>query len=151
MNVTTRQSGHGIKGEGSSRPVAAAGSGLRILHVEDNHLVASALARYLIFKGWEVDHAIGGEQALGLLEQRGYDVVLLDWNFDQGPDGLDICPQIRARCPEIWIVFLTVRDSESDRLTGLEAGADDYICKQTGVEDIVVRLRELERRLAERR
>ncbi len=72
----------------------------------------------------------------------------MDWNLgEDGPTGLELCSRIRALSSSVWILFLTVRDSEDDKLRGFEARADDYLSKDASPRELVARLESLERRI----
>ena len=124
------------------------GRALHILHVEDDPFVASAIRRWLEDRDWCVQLAATAADALLLLESQDYDAILLDWNLKGTLSGIELCTQIRDILPNAWIAFLTVRDSEADRVRGLTVGADDYITKDSGIRELLARLEGLERRLS---
>ena len=97
----------------------------------------------LIARGYEVVEAASGEEALTKLSADGCDFVLLDLNLP-GQDGFDICRAIRAGS-QVPIIVVSIRDSEKDRAAGREAGADDYITKPFGIEELLSRLQAVSR------
>ncbi len=117
----------------------------RILVVEDEPKIASALAEYLVAAGHHADVLHHGGKVLDRLEREPVDVVLLDVMLP-GVDGLTLCRQIRER-HDVGIVMVTARVEEIDRLLGLEFGADDYICKPFSLREVVARVQALLRRL----
>jgi DNA-binding response OmpR family regulator len=119
----------------------------RIFLVEDNAAYSKALRRVLRRWRHQVEQAWTGEQALELLENhRRYDVALIDWNLPGRVSGLEVCRRLRALSPAIGISFLTGRQQDRDKVTGLKAGADDYIVKTTGLAELRARLDALIRR-----
>jgi len=116
----------------------------KILVVEDEPGLVEFLRLELELEGNEVVVAYTGEDALACAEQHVFDAALLDIML---PDmsGLDVCREIRARSDAI-IVMLTARGSVSDRVIGLDAGADDYLVKPFAIEELMARLRALTRR-----
>ena len=96
----------------------------RILVVDDDPQIRRVMRVTLTGHGYEVDDAKNGEAALETLRDERFDLVLLDMNMP-GMSGLDTCRAIRAQS-EIAIIMLTVRDTDSDKVGALDAGADDY-------------------------
>jgi two-component system, OmpR family, response regulator MprA len=115
-----------------------------ILVVDDDRALREALRRALTLAGYEVQVAHDGEQTLELLAQAEPDAVVLDMGLP-GIDGLAVCRRVRlgSRVP---ILILTARDAVSDRIDGLDAGADDYMVKPFDVDELKARLRALLRR-----
>ncbi len=99
----------------------------RILVVDDDPQIRRVMRVTLTGQGYEVDDVKSGEAALEKLRDERFDLVLLDMNMP-GMGGLETCRAIRAQS-EIAIIMLTVRDSESDKVEALDAGADDYVTK----------------------
>src|SRR5262245_11170242 len=99
----------------------------RILVVDDDPQIRRVMRVTLTGQSYEVDDAKNGEEALEKLREARFDLVLLDMNMP-GMGGIETCRMIRAQS-EIAIVMLTVRDSESDKVEALDAGADDYVLK----------------------
>ena len=123
---------------------------MRVLVVEDEIKMAELLARGLREEGHAVDIAGRGEDALWMVRATPYDVVILDIMLP-GLDGLETCRQMRAS--EVWtpVLILTARDAVSDRVAGLDTGADDYLVKPFSFSELVARLRALTRRAPQER
>jgi two-component system phosphate regulon response regulator PhoB len=118
----------------------------RVLFVEDNALFAKAMRKCLRLWGYEVEQAWNGEEAERLIDERRYDLALIDWNLPGPVSGLQVCRKLRATSPTTGISFLTGRQEEHDKVTGLSAGADDYIVKNTGLSELRARIEALYRR-----
>jgi two-component system copper resistance phosphate regulon response regulator CusR len=118
-----------------------------VLIVEDEEKTRTSLAKGLGLEGWSVRTAEEGGYALQLIEAHVFDLIILDWMLP-GYDGLAIVRQVRARGIPTPVLMLTVRDSINDRVTGLEAGADDYVTKPFAFAELVARSRALLRRPA---
>ncbi len=116
----------------------------RILVVEDEAQIANYLRRGLVFEGYQVDVAADGVTALGLAREHLPDLVLLD-RLLPGMDGIEVCRRLRAAA-DVPILMLTARDAVADRVSGLEAGADDYLVKPFAFEELLARIRALLRR-----
>ena len=118
---------------------------MRILVVEDEPATRSAVCRGLAAAGFAVDEARDGTEAELFLEQRHYDAVVLDRRL---PDvsGDAVLARLRRRGVMVPVLMLTALDRVSDRVTGLEAGADDYLVKPFAFEELLARLRALIRR-----
>jgi two-component system, OmpR family, KDP operon response regulator KdpE len=116
----------------------------RVLVVDDDPQIRRVMRVALTGQGYEVDDAKSGEAALERLRDERFDLVLLDMNMP-GMGGLDACRAIRAQS-EIAIIMLTVRDSESDKVDALDAGADDYITKPYNPPELLARIRAALRR-----
>src|SRR5260370_25656332 len=119
--------------------------GVRILVIEDEAEIADFLVRGLREEGFTVEHAADGETAWHALQSGPWDVVLLDW-WLPGPDGLMLLRRFRQAGRDTPVLFLTARDAVSDRVRGLDAGADDYLCKPFAFEELLARVRALARR-----
>ena len=119
--------------------------GVRVLVVDDDAAVRAALATALLRDGYEVLTANDGDSALGCLETADPDAILLDVAMPE-PNGLEVCRRIRASGDQIPILILTARDLVDDRVTGLDAGADDYLAKPFALVELRARLRALLRR-----
>ncbi|MDV7222426.1 response regulator transcription factor [Streptomyces prunicolor] len=115
---------------------------MRVLLVEDDEPVAESLRRGLIRYGFEVDWVTTGAAALA--HSAPYDVVLLDLGLPD-TDGLDVCKALRAR-GDVPIIVISARSDETDRVVGLELGADDYVSKPFGVREVIARIRAVMRR-----
>ena len=118
---------------------------MRILVVEDDRAVREAVRRALTLGGYEVQVAEDGEQAIEMVVQGVPDAVVLDVGLP-GIDGLEVCRRLRLLGNRVAILILTARDVVSDRIDGLDAGADDYLVKPFDVEELKARLRALLRR-----
>jgi two-component system response regulator MprA len=118
---------------------------MRILVVEDDRAVREALRRALTLAGYEVQSAEDGEQAIEMVVQNVPDAVVLDIGLP-GIDGLEVCRRLRLLGNRVAILILTARDVVSDRIDGLDAGADDYLVKPFDVDELKARLRALLRR-----
>ncbi|WP_374606128.1 response regulator [Diaphorobacter nitroreducens] len=118
---------------------------MRILLVEDDLPLASALAEFLGAKGFVCERAASLQAARALLPLAHWGAVLLDWQLPDG-EGLALLPLLRARLPEAAVTVLTARDQITDRIQGLDAGADDYLVKPYDPDELLARLRAVERR-----
>ncbi|MGA7704907.1 MAG: response regulator transcription factor [Solirubrobacteraceae bacterium] len=118
---------------------------MRILVVEDDRAVREALRRALTLGGYEIQLAEDGERALEMVVQSLPDAVVLDVGLP-GIDGLEVCRRLRLLGNRVAILILTARDVVSDRIDGLDAGADDYLVKPFDVDELKARLRALLRR-----
>jgi two-component system KDP operon response regulator KdpE len=116
-----------------------------VLVVDDEPALRKALRTSLTASGFAVEEARNGEEALGAVRQRPFDLVLLDINMP-GAGGIDACRKIRDLAPQTGIVMVTVRDAENDKVTALEAGADDYVTKPFRLRELTARLRAVLRR-----
>jgi len=118
---------------------------VRVLVVDDDEAVRSALTHALRRDGYEVSTAVDGTTALAALLRNRYEAVVLDVLIPEA-SGLEVCRAIRARGDDTPILMLTARDLVSDRVGGLDAGADDYLAKPFALEELRARLRALLRR-----
>jgi two-component system response regulator MprA len=118
---------------------------VRVLVVDDDRAVRDALRRTLTLAGYEVQVAQDGEQALELVVQAVPDAVVLDVGLP-GIDGLEVCRRLRRLGNRVPILMLTARDAVSDRIDGLDVGADDYMVKPFDVGELRARIRALLRR-----
>ncbi len=120
----------------------------RLLLVEDEAALAELLKYNLEREGYKVSVANDGDEALVLAAETTPDLVLLDWMLPKTP-GIEVCRRLRARqeTRNTPIVMLTARDEESDRVRGLDIGADDYISKPFSMGELLARLRAVMRRI----
>jgi two-component system OmpR family response regulator len=118
---------------------------VRVLVVEDETKMAALIRRALEREGYAVDVANTGQDAVWLGTENDYDSVVLDVMIP-APDGFEVCRQLRAAGRWAPILLLTARDSVDDRVTGLDAGADDYLPKPFSFAELYARLRALTRR-----
>jgi two-component system response regulator MprA len=122
----------------------------RILVVEDEPAISGFVRRGLIFEGYDVEVATDGREGLTRLRDEPPDLLVLDLMLP-GIDGLELCRRVRAaeemdHRPPLPILMLTARDAVADRVTGLEAGADDYLVKPFAFDELLARVRALLRR-----
>jgi len=94
----------------------------------------------LLFEGFKVESAVDGPEAIKLAHELRPDVLLLDLMLP-GLNGFEVCRQLRSEMPEMWIIMLTVRGQEVDRVMGLELGADDYVTKPFSLRELVARIK----------
>jgi len=118
---------------------------MRVLVVDDDRAVREALRRVLTLAGYEVQTADGGAAAIELVVQSIPDAVVLDLGMPD-VDGLEVCRRLRLLGNRVPILMLTAREEVSDRVAGLDAGADDYLVKPFDVDELKARLRALLRR-----
>lgn len=118
---------------------------MRILLVEDDMPLALAVCDYLRAKAFTVDAVASLAEARGILRSAQYAAVLLDLHLGDG-DGLTLLPALGALPDKPMVIVLTARDQVSDRIRGLDAGADDYLIKPYAPEELLARLRAIERR-----
>ncbi|EDK72522.1 two component transcriptional regulator, winged helix family [candidate division TM7 genomosp. GTL1] len=118
---------------------------MRILVVEDERKIALALKKGLEQEAFAVDVVHDGESGLSYAEDDSYDLIVLD-RMLPGLDGLEICRQLRESGAKTPIIMLTAKDRIRDRVTGLDAGADDYLVKPFAFEELLARIRSLLRR-----
>jgi two-component system, OmpR family, response regulator MprA len=118
---------------------------VRVLVADDEPAVRTALRRALTLEGYDVDLASDGGEALRGVVERPPDAVVLDVLMP-APDGFEVARTLRAGGNRTPILMLTARDQVSDRVAGLDAGADDYLVKPFALEELLARLRALLRR-----
>ena len=118
---------------------------MRLLVVEDEHKVADALCSGLRAEGYDIVLARTGEDAYFQVTTETFDVILLDLTLP-GRDGLEILSALREQGVGTPVVVLTARDAIEDRVTGLDAGADDYLVKPFAFDEVLARLRAVVRR-----
>jgi DNA-binding response OmpR family regulator len=116
----------------------------RVLLIDDDKRLHELLTTYLEQNGFAVTGAPDGQRGLSALDSEPFDIVLLDVMMP-GMDGLEVCRRIRAKS-RVPILMLTAKGDETDRVVGLELGADDYIAKPFGPRELVARLRAVLRR-----
>lgn len=119
---------------------------MRILVVEDEHKIAGALKRGLEQESYAVDVAYDGDEGLSSALTDEYDVIILDRMLPGLLDGTEICKEVRANGIRTPIIMLTAKDKISDRVEGLNSGADDYLVKPFAFEELLARIRALLRR-----
>jgi DNA-binding response OmpR family regulator len=117
-----------------------------VLVVDDEPIVLDVLGRYLERDGFGVETARDGPAALDAIDRRRPDLVLLDLMLP-GIDGIEVCRSVRAREDGTAVIILTARGAETDRIAGLDLGADDYITKPFSPREVMARVRAVLRRL----
>ena len=119
---------------------------MRLLLVEDEPDLAVAVRKTLQSHNYVVDWVVDGEIAWEYLQtEAGYSLAILDWMLP-GLSGIELCQRLRQQQQSLPILILSARDQMHDRVTGLDAGADDYLVKPFGMEELLARLRALLRR-----
>ncbi|HEX4518936.1 MAG TPA: response regulator transcription factor [Gaiellaceae bacterium] len=119
----------------------------RILVVEDDEATRYAVSRTLEAEGFSVETAADGEEGLAAVRlDHGFDLVILDWGLPR-LSGIDVCRVVRAESP-VPIIMLSAKETEVDRVLGLEMGADDYLVKPFSTKELVSRIRAVIRRQA---
>jgi two-component system, OmpR family, response regulator MprA len=117
----------------------------RLLVVDDDRAVRESLRRALTLEGYEVDLAEDGTDGLARVAGTSLDAIVLDVAMP-GVDGLEMCRRLRRDGSSVPVLMLTARESVTDRVSGLDAGADDYLVKPFALEELLARLRALLRR-----
>lgn len=118
---------------------------MRILLVEDDPLIGTAIASALEDVGMAADWVKDGEAALASVEAGAFELILLDIGLPK-TDGLSVLRQIRQRRNRVAIIIITARDAVEDRIAGLDLGADDYLVKPFSVDELMARVRAVARR-----
>jgi two-component system response regulator MprA len=116
----------------------------RILVIEDEDSILQFLRRGLTYEGYRVETAADGPGGLAQARENPPDIVILDWMLP-GLDGLEVCRRLRA-AGDVPILMLTAKEAVSDRVEGLDAGADDYLVKPFEFDELLARIRALLRR-----
>lgn len=116
-----------------------------VLLVDDDRHISEVLRRSLIYEGYSVDVAHRGDEALHKTIEHPPDLVILDLMLP-GLDGLEVCRRIRASGDQVPILMLTAKDAITDRVAGLDTGADDYLVKPVELDELQARVRALLRR-----
>ncbi len=119
----------------------------RILVAEDDPHIRTGLVDTLESEGYKVVSASDGKQASSLFAQEKFDLILLDIMMP-GKDGYTLCQEFRSKSPRAAIVLLTAKSQEIDKVLGLKLGADDYITKPFGVQELLARIEAIFRRTA---
>jgi two-component system, OmpR family, response regulator MprA len=117
----------------------------RILVVDDDVKITSFLRRSLALEGYDVTIANSGDESLRSVAEQAPDLMILDIMMP-GVDGVEVCRRVRAAGEGFPVLMLTARDAISDRVKGLDAGADDYLVKPFALEELLARVRALLRR-----
>ena len=132
---------------GTPRLVSTAMAEGTVLLVEDEQSIASLVSLYLTNEGYTVEHIADGAEAIAAVERFRPSLVILDLMLP-GMGGMEICRRLRQSSEALPIVMLTARDTEVDRVVGLELGADDYITKPFSPRELVARVKAILRRAA---
>lgn len=119
---------------------------MRVLVIEDEHKIANAIKQGLVQEKFAVDVEYNGDDGLGSALSEPYDLMIIDRMLPGSVEGLDICRQVREKGIHTPIIFLTAKDQIRDRVSGLDAGADDYLVKPFSFEELLARIRALLRR-----
>lgn len=119
---------------------------MRILVVEDEHKIAGAIKRGLEQEKYAVDVEYSADSGLGAALNEPYDLMIIDRMLPGGIEGLDICRKVREKGLHTPVLILTAKDQVRDRVSGLDAGADDYLIKPFSFEELLARIRALLRR-----
>jgi DNA-binding response OmpR family regulator len=119
---------------------------MRVLVIEDEHKIANAIKRGLELETYAVDVSYDGDEGLRTALADEYDLIILDRMLPGSIDGLEICKQLRSEGMHTPILMLTAKDQIRDRVSGLNAGADDYLVKPFAFEELLARMRALLRR-----
>jgi DNA-binding response OmpR family regulator len=117
--------------------------------VDDDLTVREVVVTYLRAAGYDVGEAADGESALASLRDEPADLLVLDLMLP-GIDGLEVCERLRAKGDDVPVIMLTALGSETDRVVGLERGADDYVTKPFSPRELVLRVESVLRRAGER-
>jgi len=120
----------------------------QILLVEDEQAIADLLSLHLEGSEHQITHVTCGERGMALALSQRWDLAILDRGLPK-LDGVDICRALRQKSPDTGIILLTARDSEIDRVLGLELGADDYITKPFSIMELLARIRSVMRRASQ--
>ena len=118
---------------------------MRILLVEDDETIAAAIEHALIEQRHTVDLAFDGQLGWEMADSLAYDLILLDLMLPK-LDGITFCQRLRARNNNVPILLITAKDTQSDKVMGLDAGADDYLAKPIDLVELLARVRALLRR-----
>jgi DNA-binding response OmpR family regulator len=121
----------------------------RVMVVDDDVTVREVVVTYLRAAGYDVAEAADGESALDMLRDEPADLLVLDLMLP-GIDGLEVCGRVRAKGDDVPVIMLTALGSETDRVVGLERGADDYVTKPFSPRELVLRVESVLRRVGER-
>lgn len=121
---------------------------MRLLLAEDEKDLSDVLKQVLEMSGYDVDVAFDGEEALYYAENKNYDGIILDWMMPK-KDGVETVKALRAKGMGVPVLMLTAKSETDDKITGLDAGADDYLTKPFVMKELLARVRALTRRKGE--
>jgi len=130
---------------GNTQSGSTPGGGTHVLVVDDDHRIRTMLARFLVDHGLRVSQAGNGREMFQVYADARIDVIVLDIMMP-GEDGLSLCRRMRADSP-VPIILLTAMNAETDRIIGLEIGADDYVVKPFNPRELLARIRAVTRRM----
>ena len=122
---------------------------MRILIIEDEHKIANALKRVFQQEHYAVDVCYDGEEGLAMGTNQPYDIMIIDLGLPK-KDGLEVIKELRQQSVHTPVIVLTAKGSTSEKVAGLDAGADDYILKPFAMDEVLARVRALLRRPADR-
>ncbi|MHB8631559.1 MAG: response regulator transcription factor [Candidatus Limnocylindria bacterium] len=128
------------------KPTVAASAHVKVLVVDDEPMMVNFLRTGLRYEGFEVVGASDGPGAIALAQSFRPDVVILDLMLPGGIDGYEVCRRLRGD-PDLGIIMVTAKDETTDRIRGLDLGADDYLVKPFDFDELRSRMRALLRRL----
>ena len=132
-----------------SGPLSHCAIAMRLLLVEDDRMIGESICDGLAHEGYTVDWVRDGHAAQIAIDAESYATVLLDLGLPRR-DGLEVLRSVRARRNDVPVLVITARDAVSDRVKGLDAGADDYLVKPFDLDELAARVRALSRRAAGR-
>ena len=135
----------GITAQNCSMDHNSMASQPRLLVVEDDETIRETVGEAMAMEGFAVQTAADGQRAWALLAQQPFDLVVLDLMLP-GLNGLDLCRRLQSSSNPPLVLIVSARDTETDRVLGLEVGADDYLVKPFGMRELVARCRALLRR-----
>lgn len=115
---------------------------MQVLLVEDDNLTAKVVANSLERKSYAVDVATGGQIGWQFVETAEYNLIVLDINLPK-LDGISFCQRLRQEFYQMPVLLLTARSTTTDRVVGLDAGADDYVTKPFEIQELIARIRAL--------
>lgn len=145
ISLTALLPGPGRLGCVNAAESSVAASRSRVLVVDDDPAIRTSLSRALALEGYAVETARDGNEALSMMLSFEPGVLVLDLMMPN-VDGLSVCRVLRSEGSKVPILMLTARTETSDRVAGLDAGADDYLCKPFALEELLARVRALVRR-----
>jgi two-component system OmpR family response regulator len=119
---------------------------MRLLLVEDDTRLAEELSKSLRHKGYAITHVPTAQNALGSLASNEFSMMILDLGLPD-MDGIALLKKAKKKYTDLSVIILTARDTTTDKIDGLDAGADDYLAKPFDIEELLARLRAMERRL----
>ena len=121
---------------------------MRVLIIEDEHKIANALKRVFQQEHYAVDVCYDGEEGLAMGTNQPYDIMIIDLGLPK-KDGLEVIKELRQQSVHTPVIVLTAKGSTSEKVAGLDAGADDYILKPFAMDEVLARVRALLRRPAD--